>query len=302
MRSLFRHSILSLLLAALLAGCSASTLQPTPTAGLPTLAAPASLTALKYQLLSVYPDLFFCDPDLWPVQVADEAGLALAAFPQLQADAEEFQAILQHNHLEGLPGFSADQKLLIYREHKKLSSFRFDLAGDSYQFQIQVKESAGQGSLISGLIDLHGVISVQSQEPSYPTCPICLAAQTLIDTPNGPAAVEDLRPGDMVWTQDRAGRRTAAPVVKTGQAAVYGRYQMVHLSLSDGRQIWASPAHPLPDGRLFAQLRLGDALDGAAIRGLERVEYTRSATYDILPGGETGYYWANGILVASTLR
>lgn len=34
------------------------------------------------------------------------------------------------------------------------------------------------------------------------TQPVCYAEGTLIDTPNGPVAVQNLRPGDLVWTLD----------------------------------------------------------------------------------------------------
>jgi hypothetical protein len=46
---------------------------------------------------------------------------------------------------------------------------------------------------------------------------------------------------------------------------------------------------------------MGDSLDGGIILSAERARYTGSATYDLLPAGETGFYWANGILIASTL-
>jgi hypothetical protein len=34
---------------------------------------------------------------------------------------------------------------------------------------------------------------------------------------------------------------------------------------------------------------------------VERAAYGQPATYDVLPAGDTGFYWANGILLASTL-
>jgi hypothetical protein len=49
-------------------------------------------------------------------------------------------------------------------------------------------------------------------------------------------------------------------------------------------------------------LQAGDFLDGARILSVERVLYTGMVTYDILPAGDTGAYWANGILLASTLK
>jgi hypothetical protein len=43
-------------------------------------------------------------------------------------------------------------------------------------------------------------------------------------------------------------------------------------------------------------------LDGAHIASVDRVAYAGGATYDILPAGATGTYWANGVLLGSTLR
>jgi hypothetical protein len=76
---------------------------------------------------------------------------------------------------------------------------------------------------------------------------------------------------------------------------------MVHVILDDGREAWVSPGHPTADGRSFGELLPGDRLDGAQIALLELVPYAWPETYDLLPAGETGYYWANGILMGSTL-
>ena len=72
--------------------------------------------------------------------------------------------------------------------------------------------------------------------------------------------------------------------------------------LADGRMLSASAGHPLPDGRLLGSLALGERLDGAEVSSIERLPYSGPATYDLLPAGPTGWYWANGILLASTLR
>jgi hypothetical protein len=77
---------------------------------------------------------------------------------------------------------------------------------------------------------------------------------------------------------------------------------MIHLMLKDGRQLWASPGHPTSDGRTVIQLEKDAIYDGGAVELKESVAYGASETYDLLPAGETGFYWANGILLASTLR
>lgn len=272
-----------------------------PATAIPTLVTGATPAELKYQVLAQFPNLFFCDPDYYPVAREDETELARRRFPELQANAEEFQAILKHTGLSGQTSFTDEQKLLIYREHKRLAAIQFELAGEQYRFQLQIEASSGQGFIITGLIDSRGTIAMQQQEPSFPSCPICLAAQTRIDTPRGPVAVEELRPGDLVWTVDAAGTRVSAPILQTVRVFVPARHRMVHVVLGDGRELWASPGHPTTDGRALSELQPGQILAGALILRLERVAYDQPATYDLLPAGGTGFYWANGILLASTL-
>jgi len=274
---------------------------PEPPTLIPTLPSALSPTELKYRLLAKYPDFFFCDPDYYPIGRGDEAELAIQRFPELQANVEEFQAILNHNGLSGLTIFTDDQKLLIYREHKKLAAIYFELVADKYQFQIQTGAEGQQGYVIKGTIDGNGNIRVQERSPGYPACPICLAAGTLIDTPRGAVAVENLRAGDLVWTVNEAGERVPAVILKTTRVMVPSTHQMVHVILNDGRELWASPGHPTTDGRKLGDLKVGDSLDGARITLVERVPYNQPATYDLLPSGGTGFYWANGILLGSTL-
>ena len=56
------------------------------------------------------------------------------------------------------------------------------------------------------------------------------------------------------------------------------------------------------DGRTVGDIVAGDGYDGAIAISVERVAYTGGATFDVLPAGATGMYWANGVLLASTLR
>ena len=96
-----------------------------PTAIPPLPSSSLSPTELKYRVLEEFPDFFFCDPDFYPIARDDELTLALQRFPELQANAEEFQTILKQNELGGATTFTDDQKLLIYRDHKKLSAVYF---------------------------------------------------------------------------------------------------------------------------------------------------------------------------------
>ena len=275
---------------------------PVPATFIPTLPSSTySPTELKYIVLDQFPDFFFCDPDYYPIAFQDEMVLARERFPELQANQEEFQVILNRNGLSGVTTFTDEQKLLIYREHKKLNAIYFELAGDKYKFQIQTGSEGQQGFFITGTIDANGSIEVQEQTPSFPACPICLAAGTLIDTPQGQIPVEGLQVGDLVWTVSASGERIYAAILKTGRVIVPASHRMVHVILGDGRELWASPGHPTADGRTLGDLKVGDILDGADVTLIERIPYKGIATYDLLPAGSTGFYWANEILIGSTL-
>jgi hypothetical protein len=279
---------------------------PSPSASstpLPTLAS-ASLTPseLKYRVLSRFPNFFYCDPDYYPIAREDEPQVALDRFPELQDNQEEFHAILEQLGLVGVASFTDAQKLVIYREHKKLAALHFDLIGGQYHFQLTTGGGEKASQNVQGVIDGAGRITIQQTTPGFATCPICLAAHTLIDTPHGSVPVEQVRPGDIVWTLSGSGQRVAQPVLKVARVPVSEGHVLVHLKLADGRELWASPGHPTADGRVLAALHAGEMLDGARIVLAERISYDGSATYDVLPAGSTGFYWADGILMGSTLH
>jgi hypothetical protein len=273
---------------------------PSPTP-IPTLSQGFSPTELKYRLLEEFPNFFFCDPDYYPIAREDETTLALQHFPEIQANPEEFDVILSHNNVPVSSSYTDTQKLLIYQEHKKLAAIHLELVDSLYRFQLKSLETQEAGELITGTIDGQGNISVEQRTPSIATCPICLAHGTLIDTPSGRIPIQDLRLGMLVWTVDRAGLRVAKPVLMIGKTVVPITHKVVHLILDDGRQLWVSPGHPAADGRPVGWLHVGDSLDGATVASTELVSYSSDATYDLLPAGDTHFYWADGILLASTL-
>jgi hypothetical protein len=129
----------------------------------------------------------------------------------------------------------------------------------------------------------------------------CLASGTIIDTPNGPVPVEQLQPGMLAWTMDESGRRVAARLVETSETPVPPNHQVVSVTLNDGRQVTASLGHPTAEGRALGDYCVGDVIDGSIVIDTDYMTYGDSATYDILPDGSTGLYWANGILLKSTL-
>lgn len=282
---------------------------PTPGHASPSTApptvAPLRLAGLRYALVDALGRPIFCDPDFYPVARADEAELAELRYPAIRADAVTYQAITAHLGIGAVAKPTAVQILAIYREWKMLRSLVLEPADTGYRFDYVAAAAPGpnQGWHVSGTIGATGTISLERRDPSGPPpCPICLARGTAIATPNGPVAVENLRAGMIVWTADEAGARVAARVLLVGSTPVPPTHLVVHLVLADGRVIDASPGHPLPDGRTLADLRSGDLVDGALVVTAELVPYAGGATYDLLPDGPTGTYWANGILLASTLH
>ena len=56
-----------------------------------------------------------------------------------------------------------------------------------------------------------------------------------------------------------------------------------------------------PSGQALGELHEGERLDGSNVVSYERITYLEAATYDLMPAGETGFYWAGGVLLGSTL-
>jgi hypothetical protein len=299
--------VMAALVAVLLASCQKTTTNTvtTTTAATTVTATTTTSTAytvseLKYQLLAAYPDYFWCDPDLYPIARSGvEQQNAIDQFAAIEANQEEFTAILNHLNLPNKANYTDDEKLQIYREYKKLNgAVQVTAAASGYTFTIRIGQN--QGETYQGTIAANGLITVTSTTPSINTCPICLAAGTLIDTPNGPVPVEKLQKGMMIYTQDVTGKKIAGVITATASAQSPTSFQIIRIALNDGRIVSASPGHPTTDGRTISELKVGDNLDGGVVAAVTAVPYS-GYTFDILPDGGTGFYWANGILLKSTL-
>ena len=279
--------------------------RPTPTRTPRPTVAPLQLVALRYRLVDQLGRPLFCDPDLYPVARSDEAVLATERLPAIRGDRPTYLAITAHLGIDPSATPTADQVLAIYREWKMLAALVLQPAGGGYRFDY-VAASAGDATAgwhVAGTIDAAGTIAVQRRDASRPPpCPICLSRGTLIATPDGAIAVEDIRIGMTVWTADTSGTPVVGWVVLAGSTPVPPTHRVVDLLLADGRTLRASAGHPLPDGRRLGGLLPGDIVDGARVVSATLVPYAGGATFDLLPSGPTGTYWANGILLASTLR
>ena len=273
------------------------------TGGTP-VGSPLSVNQLKLKVLDSVGSPVYCDPDFYPVARLDgEKTNALAKYSEIKADAELYSAIAAHEHLP-TGDLTDDQKLTLYRAWKLIGALTLTQAGSDYSFSYRVLSKGGAASYltIAGTVRVDGVVTVSSRTPTgAPPCPICLAASTLISTPSGNVRVTDIKPGIVVWTASADGSRIAAPVLEAGSMEAPPGHQVVHVVLADGRELLASPGHPTADGRPLGSLAVGDMLDGARIVLWELVSYAGERTYDLLPAGSSGTYWANGIRLSSTL-
>jgi hypothetical protein len=267
-----------------------------------TAGSPQSIDQLKFAVMDAAGKPAYCDPDFYPVaRDGAEQASAVARYPSIQADTEVYAAILGHEHLPN-GQLSDAQKLVVYRAWKLLRAMTLTQNGNQFSFSYRAIKTGGGYQMVDGTVRVDGVVSITSStSTTAPNCPICLAATTLIATPDGGVLVTDVRAGMVVWTESSDGSRVAARVIDVGSTPVPSGHLMVHLTLADGRVLLASPGHRTADGRPLGTLSPGDRLDGSTIVRWELVPYGSDRTYDLLPAGPTGTYWANGILLASTL-
>ncbi|MEP6694505.1 MAG: Hint domain-containing protein [Chloroflexota bacterium] len=284
-----------------LSACGGALASPSPTPSPTASPGPLTVPQLKYRVMDELGRPWFCDPDFFPVGRGDEGQRAQEKLPEIQKDADTFAAIVAHLKLS--PPFTADQQLAIYREWKTLNVLKLEPINNVWAFAYLAMRNTGGGERVDGRVSADGQVTViNRQQSGPPPCPICLALGTRIATPDGDVAVQELRIGDVVWTMDATGARIAAPLIAVGNMPVPATHQVVALTLADGRLVFVSPGHPTADGRQIGDLAAGDTLDGARIVSAQRVAYAGGATYDILPAGATGTYWANGVLLGSTLH
>ena len=139
--------------------------------------------------------------------------------------------------------------------------------------------------------------------PAYgcypPGCPvpICLSPDTKIKTDGVQKRIADIREGEIVLTD----HGKAVRVKKISKTQVKN-HKILKVLLSDGTVLEISPGHPTADGRKLKELKMGDILDGRMVVETKFIPYIYSHTYDILPDSKTGHYYANGVLIGSSLK
>lgn len=127
--------------------------------------------------------------------------------------------------------------------------------------------------------------------------PVCCSPHTMILTPQGQKDIENIKRGDYIISTNGE----PAIVVKTSKVKVYN-HKVVEVKLNDGTLLEISPGHPIgPDSIKFGALKKGYKLDGRIVESVKLIPYKYSYTHDILPYSLTGNYYANGVLIGSSL-
>lgn len=296
-----RILVVLVFLAAACAGSSGPSGTPTPTS----TGSPKSVPALKLAVLAaVGGRIDYCDPDEYPVPQGAPAENARARLPMIERDRAAFAAILEYEHLSPNQQFTDEEVIAISDDYKQMQAIQLQPTGDDYRFGVLAPKSGSQtgNELVEGMVSPAGVVTIERRGPGRPlNCPICLAAGVRIATPSGDVPVEDVRVGMPIWTADLRGRRIVGVVLETGRTQAPMGHRMVRIALADGRSVLASPGHPTADGRTIGGLQVGDRFDGSAVVVATLVPYLGAATYDILSSGPTGAYFADGVLLGSTL-
>ena len=253
---------------------------------------------LKYRLIDTIGSPLFCGPPVVRIPSDAEASQEVAALRS--QDAASFDAIVHHEKLKAAH-LTADDERRIVQQVQVLQAVPLRADGQLFRFDYIAGRPSPEH--VVGTIDAHSTISLESHDPTqFPGrggCPICLAATARIATPDGAIPVSDLRAGMLVWTVD-AGKRVAAPIAIVRHTPAPFGHRVIRVVLADGRAVVASPGHPTGDGRRMGELNPGDLLDGSRVVTMDFLPYTGD-TWDLLPRSTTGTYWADGVLLGSTL-
>ena len=259
---------------------------------------PLTTPELKYRLIDTIGSPLFCGPPVVRIPSDAEASQGVAALRS--QDAASFDAIVHHEKLDAAH-LTADDDRWIVQQVQVLQALPLPADGQLFRFDYIAGRPSPEH--VVGTIDAHGTISLESHDPTqFPGrggCPICLAATARIATPDGAIPVSDLRAGMLVWTVE-AGKRVAAPIAIVRHTPAPFGHREIRVVLADGRAVVASPGHPTADGRRVGALSPGDLLDGSRVLTVDVLPYIGD-TWDLLPRSATGTYWADGVLLGSTL-
>ena len=131
------------------------------------------------------------------------------------------------------------------------------------------------------------------------TTTTCLPFDVEIKTLTAQKRVSDIKVGDIVLSDGGKPAR----VIRINRVVVGKTHKIMKISFTDGTVLRGSLRHPTADGKMFGDLKVGDSVDGKIITELKLLPYTNhNYTYDILTDSRNGNYYADGVLIGSTLK
>jgi hypothetical protein len=129
---------------------------------------------VRYRILAHFKDVFFCDPDVFPIGLSPALARkrALDTFPEIKQDQEAFRVIVHHLGLTETRTLSDEQEFLIYGEWKKLrGAVHLERLDDQFKFNVSLKEKTGDIS-VQGLVNRQGSLTILKRENTFFMCPL----------------------------------------------------------------------------------------------------------------------------------
>ncbi len=186
----------------------------------------------------------------------------------------------------------AEVKTIVEDQNKRVKEITLLLKGKRHlsiniadtDFTLEVKKSGNAKNCLKQKTD-----SSKSKDGILP--------DTRIRTDGVQKRIADIKKGDIVLSDDEK------PVkVKRVSKTQVKNHKVLKVILNDATILEISPGHPTTDGRKFKDLKMGDRLDGRLVVEVKLIPYVYSHIYDILPDSKSGNYYANGVLIGSTLK
>lgn len=169
-----------------------------------------------------------------------------------------------------------------------------DKESNTYNLRMELQ---GKKELLVEVLD-YGSFKAKKTKVQ-PSCevPNCCSADTRIRTSSVDKRIQDIKEGDLVISDVNK----PVKIIKTNKIEVK-KHKILFVRLNDGTVLEISPEHLTSDGKKFKNLKLGDVIDGRLVVEIKLKNYNYKYTYDILPDSGSGNYYANGVLIRSTLK
>jgi hypothetical protein len=106
--------------------------------------------------------------------------------------------------------------------------------------------------------------------------------------------------GDLVYSV-HDGAIKLVPIVQVNRVPVF-QHHVLAVEFASGAHFEMSAGHPTAQGRPISDLAVGQTILGDRITSITEIAYRHPYTYDVLPGSDSGSYFADGVLVGSTLH